>query len=189
MYLSYQLIVLSRLNIIKLSILFEKVAYEKNFDYNLAPLTIQEQEEITLLSCNFFHPKNNPKYRKELGLDVSKIILGSLMSKIILNNCEKKVWNNNCIATLLLNSNSLHIYHEIMTPFSSDIVHFHKTKNQFIFVIHGCLTLIVENQQFELSSNEEYFLKAGTIHNFRNDSNCDVIFLSIADSNIEDRTA
>jgi uncharacterized cupin superfamily protein len=73
----------------------------------------------------------------------------------------------------------------------SALLHSHSRQDEFIFVLSGCLTLIVDTAEFTVQSGDCYGFKAGTgiAHQLVNRSDSTVTFLEIGDRSMGDEVA
>jgi len=72
---------------------------------------------------------------------------------------------------------------------ASALAHSHSKQDEFIFVLEGTLTLIVDDQEFELTAGDCYGFKAGTgiAHQLINRSPQEATYLEIGDRTAGDQ--
>lgn len=109
------------------------------------------------------------------------------MNKVSLESSIKRIWGNNCLAYELLNQGNLSINHEVMPPYTSEVQHYHASKNQFFYCLHGPLTIEAEGETFVLNQYEGFYVKANVSHVAKNLTHTSITFLVISDTNTIDR--
>lgn len=93
------------------------------------------------------------------------------------NNAEHYLWGEGCDGWHLLKRDDLSIIQEEVPSGKSEVNHYHKTSNQFFFVLSGCATMEVEGKKKNLNKGEGIFIPAGTAHRLCNESNDKIEFL------------
>lgn len=71
----------------------------------------------------------------------------------------------------------------------SALAHHHSKQDEFIYVVHGTLTLVLDNEEQTLQAGDCYGFKAGTgvAHHLINKSNASASYLEIGDRSADDR--
>jgi len=100
--------------------------------------------------------------------------------KISKQNSEHYIWGENCDSWVLLNSEHLSIKQEIIPPNSKEEFHFHKTAQQFFFILKGVATFIVNEEIFEVEEQSGFHIAPNQVHLIENKSNVDLEFLVIS---------
>jgi mannose-6-phosphate isomerase-like protein (cupin superfamily) len=122
------------------------------------------------------------------------------MPATILNtaNAEHYKWggpnNTDCDAWYLVKTPDLNIIEELMPPGTSETPHHHVHARQFIFVLEGQLTMMVEHHDFLLHSGDGLEVSPGQMHQAINHSSAAVRFLMTSqppshDDRVEDTSA
>jgi mannose-6-phosphate isomerase-like protein (cupin superfamily) len=102
------------------------------------------------------------------------------MSIININNAEHYTWGEDCDGWHLLKRDDLSIIQERVPPGRFEIKHLHTKARQFFYILSGEATMISGNQSVHLRASEAIEILPGAVHQFRNDSNEDVVFLVIS---------
>ena len=84
--------------------------------------------------------------------------------KISKQNSEHYIWGGNCDSWVLLNSEHLSIKQEIIPPNSKEEFHFHKTAQQFFFILKGVATFIVSEETFEVEGKSGFYIAPNQVH-------------------------
>ncbi len=100
--------------------------------------------------------------------------------KISKQNSEHYIWGENCDSWILLNLESLSIKQEIIPPNSQEEFHFHKTAQQFFFIIKGTATFVIDEKTFEVEEKSGFYIAPEQVHLIENRSNVDLEFLVIS---------
>ena len=113
-------------------------------------------------------------------------------------NAEHYKWggasNADCDAWYLVKTPDLNIIEELMPPGTSETPHHHVHSRQFVFVLEGQLTMMVEHHDFLLRPNEGLEVAPGQMHQAINRSTASVRFVMTSqppshDDRVEDTTA
>lgn len=102
------------------------------------------------------------------------------MEGISINNAEHYQWGDGCDGWHLLKRDDLSVIQERVPPGKFEIKHLHRKARQFFYILSGEATMMLGNQTIRLSASEGIEIPPGAIHQFRNDSNTDVVFLVIS---------
>ncbi len=95
-------------------------------------------------------------------------------------NSEHYIWGENCDSWILLNLKNLSIKQEIIPPHSKEQLHFHKSAQQFFFILKGKATFVVDEEVFEVVENSGFHITPNKIHLIENKSDVDLEFLVIS---------
>ncbi len=90
------------------------------------------------------------------------------------------VWGNNCDGWHLLRNSSLSVIEERMPPGASEVRHFHRSAQQFFFVLSGQATMETDGKQIVLAAGQGVAIAPGAPHQFLNHSEEPVRFLVIS---------
>jgi mannose-6-phosphate isomerase-like protein (cupin superfamily) len=113
-------------------------------------------------------------------------------------NAEHYKWggpnNTDCDAWYLVKTPDLNIIEELMPPGTSETPHHHVHARQFVFVLEGQLTMMVEHHDFLLHPGEGLEVSPGQMHQAINHSAAPVRFVMTSqppshDDRIEDPIA
>jgi mannose-6-phosphate isomerase-like protein (cupin superfamily) len=89
-------------------------------------------------------------------------------------------WGDNCDGWHLLQDSNLSIIEERMPPGASEVRHFHRSAQQFFFVLSGQATMEISGERIVLLAGQGLAIPPGTPHQFRNHSAEPVTFLVIS---------
>jgi mannose-6-phosphate isomerase-like protein (cupin superfamily) len=96
------------------------------------------------------------------------------------DTADQYTWGDGCIGWHLLRRNDLSVIQERVPPARSEVVHLHEHSRQFFFVLEGEATIMVGNEKVLLARHQGIEIPPGVVHQFRNDSSSDVVFLVIS---------
>ena len=99
---------------------------------------------------------------------------------ITLNNAEHYHWGEVCDGWHLLKRDDLSVIQERVPPGKFEVKHLHKKARQFFYILSGEATMVLGNERITLQANQGIEIPPNSIHQFRNDSNADVVFLVIS---------
>lgn len=102
------------------------------------------------------------------------------MDKINTSKAEHYVWGRGCDGWHLLKQDELSVIQERVPPGEQEQRHYHNTARQFFYILQGEAVLEVAGDSIELQAQEGIEIPPGVPHQFRNESNQDVIFLVIS---------
>lgn len=94
---------------------------------------------------------------------------------------EHYAWGANCEGWHLLKSDSLSVIQERMPPNTSEQRHFHRTAQQYFYVLSGCASMELEGETVELQANEGIHIAANKRHQIFNKGTGDLHFLVISE--------
>lgn len=104
------------------------------------------------------------------------------------SNAEHYVWGENCDGWILLRTPNLSIIKERVPPGGKEKKHYHEQSIQFFHILHGEAVIETDNQVFTLKEGEGIQIEPNTPHQFRNESNKDVVFIvTSSPSTLNDR--
>ena len=93
---------------------------------------------------------------------------------------EHYVWGGNCDGWHLVRTPELSVIQERVPPGRGETRHFHSRARQFFFVLEGEAVLEVAGQRHTLPARTGLEIAPGAPHQFRNESEREVIFLVIS---------
>jgi mannose-6-phosphate isomerase-like protein (cupin superfamily) len=102
------------------------------------------------------------------------------MNTISTNNAEHYTWGEGCEGWHLLKSDDLSVIQERVPPGKFETKHLHRKARQFFYILSGEATMVLSDKAIRLRASEGLEIPPGAIHQFRNDSNEDVVFLVIS---------
>jgi mannose-6-phosphate isomerase-like protein (cupin superfamily) len=107
---------------------------------------------------------------------------------VSINHAEHYIWGENCDGWRLLQRGDISVIQERVPAGGAEVMHYHHTARQFFYILEGEGTMVLESHQLVLRKGEGLEIPPGIKHQFRNQSNADVLFLVIsAPSTTEDR--
>lgn len=102
------------------------------------------------------------------------------MNKIDTSNAEHYVWGNGCDGWHLLKQDDLSVIQERVPPGEQEQRHYHNTARQFFYILQGEAVLEVAGSRAVLQAEQGIEVPPGVPHQFRNESDREVIFLVIS---------
>jgi mannose-6-phosphate isomerase-like protein (cupin superfamily) len=99
---------------------------------------------------------------------------------IRIDNADHYVWGGNCDGWHLVRAADLSVIQERVPPGGRETRHAHARARQFFFVLVGEAVLEVAGQRHVLRAQTGLEVDPGSAHQFRNESEHDVIFLVIS---------
>lgn len=102
------------------------------------------------------------------------------MKIVSIENAEHYNWGENCDGWHLSKSDTLSVIQESVPSGSFEIKHYHEKAEQFFYVLSGIATLEVNNEKYILKPNQGLRIPAKTVHQLKNESNTDLLFLVIS---------
>jgi mannose-6-phosphate isomerase-like protein (cupin superfamily) len=102
------------------------------------------------------------------------------MNVISIDNAEHYNWGGDCDGWHLLKGDDLSVIQERVPPGRFEIKHRHHKARQFFYILSGAANMVVGDKLINLKANQAIEIPPGTIHQFRNDSNEEVVFLVIS---------
>jgi len=86
-------------------------------------------------------------------------------------------WGTACDGWHLLAQPHLSVIQERVPPGQREVMHHHATSYQFFYILRGDATIVIGGECTALREGEGLEVPPGTRHQFRNDSDGDVLFL------------
>jgi len=92
----------------------------------------------------------------------------------------KYQWADGCFGYHYLQAPGLSVIREEMAPKSSETLHYHNITQQSFYILQGSATFIIDNDVFELSTNDGLHITPGIAHTIQNNSKEKLEFLVIS---------
>jgi mannose-6-phosphate isomerase-like protein (cupin superfamily) len=102
------------------------------------------------------------------------------MKIISTTNAEHYNWGETCDGWHLLKRDDLSVIQERVPPGKFEVKHLHRRARQFFYILSGEATMVLDNERITLKANQGIEIPPNSIHQFRNDSTDDVVFLVIS---------
>lgn len=102
------------------------------------------------------------------------------MNRIDTAKAEHYVWGNGCDGWHLLKRDDLSVIQERVPPREQEQRHYHNAARQFFYILQGEAVLEVGGNLVVLQAQEGMEVPPGVPHQFRNQSDQDVVFLVIS---------
>jgi mannose-6-phosphate isomerase-like protein (cupin superfamily) len=103
-----------------------------------------------------------------------------MMNPINIQNAEHYVWGEVCDGWHLIKREEISIIQERVPPGRAEVKHLHSRARQFFFILEGRATIEIGNEVFVLNQHEGIEVAPRLPHQFRNESDADVLFLIIS---------
>src|SRR5690349_17463832 len=100
-----------------------------------------------------------------------------MATPISIENAEHYLWGAGCDGWHLLRSAELSVIQERVPPGGRETRHRHIHARQFFFVLEGEAVLEVDGQRHVLPARTGLQVEPGSAHQFRNESDREVVFL------------
>ena len=98
------------------------------------------------------------------------------MKAISRANGEHYEWGDGCDGWHLVKSAALSVILERVPPGGSEVRHFHRSSEQFFFVLSGVATMEADGEVFRLEAHQGIHIPKGVPHQLRNEEECDLNF-------------
>jgi quercetin dioxygenase-like cupin family protein len=95
-------------------------------------------------------------------------------------NSSHYIWGENCDGWHLLNTPALSVIQERVPPGGSEVRHSHQTAQQFFYILSGTAIMEMDGQNYTLQAGDGIHIPPQTPHQFRNESDAEVVFLVIS---------
>ena len=102
------------------------------------------------------------------------------MKVVSAENSEHYSWGTQCDGWHLAKTASLSVIQELVPSGCLEVRHLHKKAEQFFYVLSGTATLEADEKIYTLKSNQGLHIPAGVVHQLRNESNSDLVFIVIS---------
>ena len=103
-----------------------------------------------------------------------------MLGPVSIKNAEHYTWGPVCDGWHLVQTPELSIIQERVPPGGRDTRHVHSRARQFFFILQGEAVLEVAGQRHTLKAQTGLQIEPGAAHQFRNESERDVVFLVIS---------
>ena len=102
------------------------------------------------------------------------------MNPTSIKEAEHYVWGANCSGWHLLKGDDLSVIQERVPPGAFETKHRHHKARQFFYILNGEATIVLVDRNIRLSAGQGLEIPPGVVHQFRNDSTEDVVFLVVS---------
>ena len=102
------------------------------------------------------------------------------MKPVSISNAEHYLWGEDCDGWHLLKRDDVSVIRERVPAGKFEVKHYHNISRQFFYILDGIGTMQVGNDVFTLKKGEGLEVPPHVVHQFRNDSDADVVFLVIS---------
>ncbi len=102
------------------------------------------------------------------------------MNPVSTANAEHYTWGDDCDGWHLLQRDDLSVIQERVPPGRAEVSHYHNTSRQFFHILAGVGTMSVGEETVTLRKGEGIEIPPQVLHQFRNESNEDVVFLVVS---------
>ena len=106
--------------------------------------------------------------------------------KIIRNQTQGYLWGKNCMAWPLFSNPDCNVKEELIPPKSQEEMHFHKSSQQYIYILEGEAFCILKGKEFNLSAGDSIHIPTGILHQIKNIHHSFLRFLLISLPPVED---
>lgn len=103
-----------------------------------------------------------------------------MADRVSIEQSEPYTWGDACDGWHLLKRDDLSVIQERVPPGKLEAKHFHRTSRQFFFILEGQATIEVDGNAVVLNKHQGIEIAPTVPHQFRNESNNDVVFLVIS---------
>src|SRR5258708_40133715 len=103
-----------------------------------------------------------------------------MTNPISVANAEHYTWGANCDGWHLVRTPELSVIQERVPPGGRETPHLHSRARQFFFILEGEAVLEVAGRRHVLPARGGLEVEPGAAHQFRNESDRDVVFLVIS---------
>lgn len=102
------------------------------------------------------------------------------MNPVSTSNAEHYLWGGGCDGWHLLHRDDMSVIQERVPPGRSEVRHYHNLSRQFFYILAGTGTMIIGEETVTLHKNEGIEIPPQVPHQFRNESEEDVVFLVVS---------
>ena len=99
---------------------------------------------------------------------------------ISIENAEHYIWGDVCDGWHLLKRDAMSVIQERVPAGAAEVTHYHNSARQFFYVLEGDGIMISEEHEVDLKKGHGIEIAPRVKHQFKNQSNADVIFLVIS---------
>ena len=97
-----------------------------------------------------------------------------------IDNAEHYIWGEISEGWHLLGRDDLSVMQERVPSGAGEVMHYHNRARQFFYILEGEGTMVLEYHQLVLKKGQGVEIPPGIKHQFKNQSNTDVLFLVIS---------
>jgi mannose-6-phosphate isomerase-like protein (cupin superfamily) len=102
------------------------------------------------------------------------------MNPISTVNAEHYTWGGDCDGWHLLQRDDMSVIQERVPPGRAEVRHYHNASRQFFHILEGVGTMQIGEETVTLHKGEGIEIPPQVPHQFRNESNEDVVFLVVS---------
>ena len=102
------------------------------------------------------------------------------MNPISTSNAEHYTWGGDCDGWHLLRRDDLSVIQERVPPGRAEVRHYHNLSRQFFYILEGTGTMAIGEETVTLHKGEGIEIPPQVPHQFRNESEEDVVFLVVS---------
>ncbi|MDH3347911.1 MAG: cupin domain-containing protein [Desulfobulbaceae bacterium] len=99
------------------------------------------------------------------------------MSIVCIDSAEHFEWGDNCDGWHFVKSKNLSIVQERVPSGCSETMHYHRSAEQFFFVLNGTATIEIEGKKINIEANNGIHIPPGKKHQLGNQNEADLVFL------------
>ena len=99
---------------------------------------------------------------------------------ISIENAEHYMWGEICDGWHLLKRDDMSVIQERVPAGGVEIMHYHNMARQFFYILDGQGTMVFEDHEVVLTKGQGLEIPPQIKHQFKNQSNADVLFLVIS---------
>jgi mannose-6-phosphate isomerase-like protein (cupin superfamily) len=103
-----------------------------------------------------------------------------MTTPINITNAEHYVWGAVCNGWHLVKTPQLSVIQERVPPHAAETRHSHQVAQQFFYILSGTATFEYDGDTMILNPGDGVHVPPGTVHQFRNESDAEVVFLVIS---------
>lgn len=121
---------------------------------------------------------NDESHLSEASAEGSSPAGGSWKGTVSKNQPLKHYhWGSDCDGWNLVDEDSLSVKQELMPAGTREVKHFHRTAQQFFYILKGRATIEIEDSIIEINKDEGLHIDAGKKHWISNTGNEDLEFI------------
>jgi len=98
-----------------------------------------------------------------------------------IKNAESYTWGDGCTGWHLLNTDSMSVLQEKMSPGTSEQLHFHNQAQQLFYILSGVATFEIDGKTVVINAKESIHIPKMIKHCITNKSDKDLEFLVISE--------
>ena len=99
---------------------------------------------------------------------------------VSIKNAEHYIWGDICDGWHLLKREDISVIQERVPAGAAEAMHYHEIARQFFYILDGQGTMVFEDHEVVLAKGQGLEVPPQIKHQFKNQSNADVLFLVIS---------